>query len=112
MDEAVPPVITLSLRDTAQWFPDVPDESVCLNEASFLASFSTPHLRSQYRPLTVMLYGGRQAMHLSKLVEIAVWIVDFERIYGIDFTYEIEVDGKKVHTLGRRGPFSDSEPRI
>jgi len=100
--------VALSLRDTAQWFPDVPNERLYLNEASFPKILYNTF---KYQPLTMMLYGGLQAVHLSKLVEIAVWIVDIERIYGIDFTYNIEVDGRKVHTLGRRGPFPDTEPR-
>ena len=100
--------VALSLRDTAQWFPDVPDERLYLNEASFPGISCKVF---EYQPLTVMLYGGPQAVRLSKLIEIAVWVVDVERIYGIDFTYNIEVDGRKVHTLGRRGPFPGTEPR-
>ncbi len=108
MDDRVPPADTSSIRDTAQWFPDVPDENLSLNEASFS---DMPRQPLKYRPLTMMLYGGLQGIHLSKFIGIKVWIVDFERIYGIDFMYNNEVDGQKVHTLGRRGPFSDTEPR-
>ncbi|KAL1970940.1 hypothetical protein VTN77DRAFT_2774 [Rasamsonia byssochlamydoides] len=97
-----------TLRDTAQWFPDVPDDSFCLNETAFR---EIPRQPLEYRPLTVLLYGGPQGVHLNKLIGITVWIVDFERIYGIDFAYNTAVDGQKVHTLGRSGPFSDAEPR-
>jgi hypothetical protein len=107
--EVMLPEATLSLRDTAQWYPDVPDKSLCLNEATFPGMSCKPF---DYRPLAMMLYGGPQAMHLSKLVEIAVWIVDVDGIYGIDFTYNAEVDGKKVHTLGRCGPLPDLESTL
>ena len=96
------------LRDSAQWFPRIPDEILCLNETT---CFGLPTQPCKYRPLSMMLYGGLGGMHLSKLVGIVVWIVDFERIYGVDFMYNVEVDGQKIHTLGRRGPFSDNEPR-
>lgn len=108
IDEGVPPTGTSFLRDTAQWFPNVPDEKLSLNEASFS---ELPRQPLKYRPLTMMLYGGMQGIHLSKLTEIVVWIVDFENIYGIDFMYNVEVDGQRVYTLGRRGPFLDTEPR-
>ncbi|KAI9840876.1 MAG: hypothetical protein M1837_001255 [Sclerophora amabilis] len=108
-DDAATGSSVLSLRDTAQWFPAVPDEKLCLNEEYFL---DPPREFRKYMPLTTMLYGGPQGIHLSNLVGLTVWIVDYERIYGIDFTYRIEVGGKKTHTLGRRGPFTDAEPRM
>ena len=83
-------------------------ESLILNETSCNDSLDQA---PEYRPLTMMLYGGFHGIHLSKMTGIVIWILDFERIYGIDFTYSTEVDGEKVHTLGRRRPFSESEPR-
>jgi len=95
-------------RGTVQWFPDVPDESVFLNEASFSEPFRSFY---PYQPLNTMAYGGVRGIHLSKLVEIAVWIVDYKHVYGIEFMYNTDVDGQKIHTLGRRGQFPNKAPR-
>lgn len=76
------------------------------------ASFAEHSERSQpYQPISTIHYGGVQGIHLSKLIEIAVWIIDYSWIHGIEFIYNAKVDGLRIHTLGRRGPFSDTKLR-
>ena len=88
-----------------RWLPEVPSEALSLNERNFPEiTRQPPH---KYQPLIMMVYGGLHGSHLLKLVGITVWIVDFDRIYGVDFTYSVEVDHRKVHTLGRQGPILD-----
>ena len=98
---------SLSIRDTAPWYPDIPNDELHLNESSF------PRVPNalNYQPLTMILFGGLQGAHLWKLVGIQVWIVDIRRVYGVDFLYKSGSDGQEIHTFGRRGPFSDDEPR-
>jgi hypothetical protein len=96
------------LRDHARWLPNIPDESLSLNDSYFPEIAKRPR---KYQPLIMMLYGGLHGTHLSKLAGISVWIVDDDHIYGIDFTYSVEVDHRKVHTLGRRGPILDIEDK-
>ncbi|KAI9738737.1 MAG: hypothetical protein M1834_008242 [Cirrosporium novae-zelandiae] len=94
------------LRDAAQWFPDIPYKNVCLNETFFS---EPPRSPLRYQPLTMVVYGGPQGIHLSKLIGITVSIRDSHKLYGIDFIYNVEVDGQKIHTLGCHAPVSDMD---
>lgn len=95
------------LRDYARWLPDVPNKALSLNERSFLSITSQPP--GKYESLAVLLYGGSRGAHLSKLTMISVWIGIDMQIPGIYFTYSVEVDGHRVHTLGRRWPFGEGK---
>ncbi|KAF2808301.1 uncharacterized protein BDZ99DRAFT_391143 [Mytilinidion resinicola] len=97
-----------SLRDEAFWLPVIPPEGLLFNDHSRNKAWV---VRTQ-RPYNMILFGGSRGENLSKLVKVVVWIVGFYHIYGIDFKYNTEVDGRKIHTLGRCGPFSDAEPRL
>ena len=74
-------------------------------------SRNKPWVVRERRPYNMDLFGGPHGEHLSKLVQVIVWIVDLDRTYDIDFIHNTEVDGRKFHTLGRRGPFSNAERR-
>ncbi|KAI9880165.1 MAG: hypothetical protein M1830_004984 [Pleopsidium flavum] len=92
-----------SLRELAQWVPDIPPESLCLNEETF----SGVHQKSlEYRPLYYVLFGGPQGIYRTKLIKLAVWMSEFG-LYGIEFEYNAEVDGRRIHTLGRCGPLAE-----
>lgn len=98
---------TSDLRDHARWLLDVPNEALSLNASSFPAI--TRHPLRKYQPLTMLLYGGLHGAHLSKLTGISVWFGEDAQILGIDFSYSVEVDGCKIHTLGL--PFSGRKVR-
>lgn len=57
----------------------------------------------------MLLFGGPHGAHLSKPIEISVWVGRDGHILGVYFTYSVEVDGHKVHTLGRRWPLGRDE---
>lgn len=70
-------------------------------------SFQISHeILFEYRPLAVVLFGGSKGAHLKKLIGITVWVAE-EYVYGIDFIYNTDADGRTVHTLGRTGPFHE-----
>ncbi|KAK2880156.1 hypothetical protein FQN49_000503 [Arthroderma sp. PD_2] len=98
----------LGLRESAQWVPEVPDDRLCLNESSFENFTDGSQI---YLPLTTAIYGGLGGVHLKKLIRITVWVFDYLNIYGIDFVYNVKVEGRLVHTLGRAGPFLDTARR-
>lgn len=91
-----------TLRELAQWVPDIPPESLCLN----VGTFSGAQRKSlEYRPLYYVLFGGPQGIYRTKLIKITVWMSEFG-LYGIEFEYNAEVDAKRIHTLGRCGPLA------
>lgn len=92
--------------DKAFWLPDIPPADLLFSAHPTW----TWSLREQ-NPCNLILFGGSRGQHLPKLIQVTVWIFDLYRIYGIDFKYSTEFDGREVHTLGRRGPFSNKERR-
>ncbi|EFR00462.1 hypothetical protein MGYG_03464 [Nannizzia gypsea CBS 118893] len=52
----------LGLRETSQWYPEVPDSCLCLNESSFRNPTGEAH---RYAPLTTFLFGGLGGSHLK-----------------------------------------------
>ncbi|RDL36914.1 uncharacterized protein BP5553_06266 [Venustampulla echinocandica] len=88
-----------SVRDTVRWYPDIPDETLSINNA---AQLDLPR-----RTLFVtMLYGGLRGVRLPHLIGITAWTFGTLGIYRIDFIYDTQIDGQKTHTVGGRGPFS------
>ena len=108
-DKDMPLVLakTSLLRDKVFWLPDIPPEGLLFNDHSKNMLWQA----REQRPYNMILFGGHRGDNLSALVQIVVWIVDSQRIYGIDFIYNTEIDGCTILTLGRRGPFANAEPR-
>ncbi|KAI9848445.1 MAG: hypothetical protein M1837_000240 [Sclerophora amabilis] len=97
-----------TLRDKAQWFPDIPRESLFLNEHSFHGEYKNPVL---YWPLIHFQFGGSGGIYLPNIVALSVWIIDYEKLMGIEIEYNVEIDGATIHKFGRCGPFSEREER-
>lgn len=111
LDDDFTPTSQLDLRGHARWLPDVPNEALSLN-ASYVPAI-TRRPPQKYSPLTMLLFGGRHGAHLSKLTMISVWMGEDAQILGIYFTYSVEVDGYKVHSLGRPWPLGrDDRNRV
>lgn len=104
-DERPTDTRTPYLRDTAEWFPSIPDESLCLNESSYAEKQRRP---LEYRLLAVVLFGGSKGVHLRKLIGITLW-ARHGQVCGMDFIYNTDIDGRKVHTLGLSRPLADAQ---
>jgi U3 small nucleolar RNA-associated protein 4 len=94
----------VSIRFSAQWYPDVPTNDLFLNDESFPGT----HMASERKmPLLSLHFGGWQGVDLLKLVALSVWIVAGEVLTGIDFKYS---DGpghnRRTKAFGRCGPVS------
>jgi hypothetical protein len=63
-------------------------------------------------PYNVALFGGEVAQFLPNFIGITVCTPNVGRIYGIKFNFNKEVNGSRSLLLGRRGPFSQREPRL
>ncbi|PGH23669.1 hypothetical protein AJ80_02275 [Polytolypa hystricis UAMH7299] len=88
----------LPLRDIAHWTPSIPDNALSLNERFFKEPRRDLF---KYRPLSFFLFGGPNGIYLKNLARISVWCGRDTSLYGIDFTYNMEIDGQTVHALGR-----------
>ncbi len=65
-----------TLRELAQWVPDIPPESLCLN----VGTFSGAQRKSlEYRPLYYVLFGGPQGIyrtyqtHQNNCLDVRIW---------------------------------------
>ena len=76
--------VSASMRFSAQWYPDVPTEKLCLNEEFFPG---TDIASKRQKPLISLLFGGCNGVDLSKLIALSVWIVIGEALTGIEFEY-------------------------
>lgn len=101
--EATP---SISFRDTPPWFPDIPHESLCLNEQDYQVMDSIIAC-----PLFWIHFGGLQGAYLSNVIAISAWILDGEKCTGVEVEYDREVQGTRVHSLGICGLFSDDQKR-
>lgn len=72
-------------------------------------NFSERHIRrlGAKKPFNVLIFGGESAQFLPHLTKLSVWIVDVDKIFGIEFTFKAEVEGSKKHILGRRDAYLD-----
>jgi len=82
-----------SLRDTALWYPNIPESNLHLNESSFIGE--NP-LTAQYRPLFWVHFGGPGGIYLQHLIGISA--LDLGLLCSIEFHYNKE----KVSTVSRR----------
>lgn len=58
-------------------------------------------------PFSTVIFGGPAGEHLSKLVEVVVWIFDVGSITGFEFIYS----NGESRSFGRPGPYPDDMPR-
>lgn len=74
-----------SIRYSAQWYPEVQDNTLFLNEESFVGA----HMSSQRDlPLRSLHFGGPKGVDLCKIVALSAWIINKERLMGIEFAYD------------------------
>ncbi|EEH22645.2 hypothetical protein PABG_04856 [Paracoccidioides brasiliensis Pb03] len=93
-----------SLRDSLQWFPDIPHNDLCLNEEnSHTASFFA---RPLY-PTFWIHYGGAQGAYLSNVIAFSV-LATPERCMRLEIEYDREIQGTRMHTLGDCDTYLDS----
>ena len=83
-----------SLRNSALWFPEIPDKPLHLNESSFTGA-DTPV--SKFRPLCYTLFGGSGITSFQALTEISV-LFESTSLMMIDFHY----DTGEIRRLGRQ----------
>ena len=88
------------MRNTALWFPTIPDQKLHLNESSFTGE---PPSTSGYRPLPWILFGGCDGNELSAITGVTVLCGGI--IGSIEFTHATKQNGRQK--LGRRR-FPDS----
>ena len=72
-----------SLRDSALWFPEIPESHLHLNETCF-TGIDTP--ASEFRPLCYTLFGGPGGTSLQSLTRIEV-LFQQSCVRAIDFHY-------------------------
>ncbi|KAL9096797.1 MAG: hypothetical protein Q9163_006413 [Psora crenata] len=87
----------LSMRNTALWFPTIPDQKLHLNESSFTGELPST---SGYHPLAWILFGGSDGNELSTVTGVTVLCGGI--IGSIEFTHATTQNGKQK--LGRRRP--------
>ena len=92
------------LRNTALWYPSVPDQDLHLNETSFTGELPSV---SGYRPLAWMLFGGLDGERLSSITGVAVQCGGI--IGSIEFTYATGCS--TIQKLGRRRSFQPKDIR-
>lgn len=99
-DELAPCPLTYSLRNCAQWYPDVPPADAFVNDDSFPL---TQRHKTKYRPLFLSAFGGEKGSLLHKLARVSVTTGD--AVYGIQFGYSdgrtADLGGCRVDDLGR-----------
>ncbi|CAI0646924.1 unnamed protein product [Colletotrichum noveboracense] len=87
------------LRNSGMWYPDVPEQTLCLNEASFPPK---EHYLSGYKPLFWTSFGGPGGIYLRNLTRLSV-IWGGGGIRRIDFAYDIPVPSEH-RTFGCQAP--------
>ena len=94
---------SISLRDSRPWFPEIPHESLCLNDQDFQVM---DDMKEPYWPLYWMHFGGFQGAYLSNVIALSAW-VSHDECTRIEIEYDREVQGTKVHTLSACLPLSE-----
>src|ERR1700726_3765027 len=74
-----------SLRDTALWYPNIPNPCLCLNDNYFTGE--DPSVAG-YRPLCWTLFGGPGGIYLRFLTEISV--IRLGSLCSIEFPYNTD----------------------
>ncbi|KAI9848217.1 MAG: hypothetical protein M1837_000891 [Sclerophora amabilis] len=97
---------SMSLRESDPWIPEVPPAEICLNEQHLSGQRRHP---SVFQPFQYILFGGLGGLHRHRLIRMAVWMSEADALFGIELEYNIAVEGKNIHTLGRCNSLSESE---
>lgn len=100
-----------SLRDTALWYPNIPEPGLCLNDDystgedpftnGYRDYFFTGgnSFTSGYRPLCWSLFGGPGGIHLRSFTDIFVTCLG--SLCGIEFGYNLNEIPAEYNKLGR-----------
>jgi hypothetical protein len=91
--------------DNAFWLPDLPSDQLVFRGAGP----SSAGGRRKHYPFSTILFGGLSGEHLPHLTKVTFWIEkrispvgrEHERGFGISVEYDIQVDGRKIHTFGQ-----------
>ncbi|KAI9872225.1 MAG: hypothetical protein M1830_001895 [Pleopsidium flavum] len=86
-----------SLRDTALWYPNIPEPGLCLNDDYFTGEDPSA---VGYRPLCWKLFGGPGGIYLQSLTDISV--TRLGSLCGIEFHYNTDEVPAEWRKLGRR----------
>ena len=89
----------MTIRQAALWYPTVPPEELCLNEASFTGQ--NP-LCTEYRPLIWIRFGGQRGSCLSHVVGLSVQY--YWHLHSVEFIYEGLHSEGPPSKLGRCDP--------
>ena len=82
-----------SLRESALWYPEIPERHLHLNETCF-TGINTP--LSEFRPLCYTLFGGPSVTNLQSLTKVSV-VFQQSCMRAIEFFY----DTGNIRRLGR-----------
>ena len=86
-----------SLRDTALWYPEIPEPGLYLNEDCFTGEDPST---VGYRPLCWTLFGGSGGIYLRCLTEISATCLG--SLCGIEFHYNTDEVPSRWRRLGLR----------
>jgi hypothetical protein len=86
-----------SLRDTALWYPKIPDPGLCLNDDCFTGENLSA---AGYQPLCWALFGGPGGIYLRFLTEISV--IFLGSLWSIEFHYNADEVPTEWCKVGRR----------
>lgn len=74
-----------TLRESAFWYPDIPDQRFHLNDASFAALHTAT---TRYQPLCWKIFRGEKGIRLKHLTRVSVSLLSTVR--NIEFHYSEE----------------------
>lgn len=94
---------TPSLRDTALWFPEIPEPHLSFS------GITTEDLRiddtaKHQRPLTMLIFGAHKGPHLKYMTHLTVLAQEDHGVMGLEVTCESPLDGKTTKFLGSKKP--------
>ena len=97
--------MTPSLRDTALWFPEIPEP----HNMSF-SGITTYLLRpddsgKHQRPLSMLIFGACDGAHLNHIECLTFLMREDHGLMGLEVTFESPVEGRTSMLLGSNTPF-------
>ena len=96
-----------SIRETAIWYPTIPDPELCLNESSYVAENPC----SVYRPLIWLHFGGPKGSLLKYITGFSFDAIDCG-LCALRFHYNAENAFTYSHWLGRHVTLTDVRKRL
>lgn len=95
----------MSLRDTALWWPDIPEPHLSFSgiDERDLRYDEVGDAGEHQRPLSTLLFGGAQGEFLKHITQFTV-LSQKHGVMGIEVTFDRPVNGSRSILLGRNVP--------